>query len=83
MRFEISERIRTRKSQDELFVALQQQFKKVSSRITLDNGQMKVVSIEASSASLRRSSSRASTSRSSRRVRVFRMAAHDDGGFAG
>ena len=54
MKFEVSERIRTLKSQDELLIALETQFKKVAESIQRSGQTIEAKSIEASFGSINR-----------------------------
>lgn len=54
MKFEVSERIRTLKSQDELLIALEAQFKKVAESIQRSGQTIEAKSIEASFGSINR-----------------------------
>ncbi len=54
MKFEVSERIRTSKSQDELLIALEAQFKKVAESIQRSGQTIEAKSIEASFGSINR-----------------------------
>lgn len=54
MRFEISERIATQCAAQDLFAALEEQFRKVSRQVSVDTGRLKAVSIEATFGSINR-----------------------------